>query len=420
VRVVCQVQDVFYRPWRSFFTRNLGFEAESVRDGRIKYVREDAIGRNRTRIVVDYVRKAEGIFTAMSDERTDVVIFLGHSDWWARVPRNLASAPDQVGEKLLVLILCFGKHFYHTLHEKYPRAHIVTTKDPTEDPEDVALLRHLFDGIAARRGWSAIRRASVADWRTDHNFIFPGDARYVAGVIDDDRDGRLDRFDRFCNVGAPRTLAAVGIEESFVADPPGLHPRGAELSPRELDGGKVFEAALMLNSLSYDNFWLDQVNSEQKVVAGGWHNVSPGDFAVTRFARARRDGSEIVRLTCSTRYARSSQPALTAMVTYEGWRWLASQLPRSRRPAPLDETLMGIMLVAHALANASYDEPEQYFRAFLRRWGFPAYIRFHEAAHAIETDPRWESGAPKAVRAFSEKLHPGALARLRRMVDARA
>ena len=106
-------------------------------------------------LLTDRLQNFEGIFTAMQDPRTDVVMFLGHSDWWARVPRNLARAPDQVGETLLVLIMCFGKHFYHALHERYPRAHIVTTRDPTEDPEDVAMLGHLFDGIAARKSDAA-------------------------------------------------------------------------------------------------------------------------------------------------------------------------------------------------------------------------------------------------------------------------
>src|SRR5262249_43638691 len=156
---------------------------------------------------------------------------------------------------------------------------------------------------------------------TADNFIFPTDARYVAGVIDEDRDGRLDRFDRFCNVGARRRVAPIGGDLGLVPDPPNLHPRGAELEPRELDGGPVLEAALMMNSLSYDNRWLDMVNQDQRVVAGGWHHAAPGDFACARFATAKQHGREIVRMTVSTRYARAPQPALTAMVVYEGWRY---------------------------------------------------------------------------------------------------
>ncbi len=413
----CQVQDVFFRDWQRRF-RQLGFAADgAARPGHVRFVREDVVGRHTTRFVVDYVQKGEGIFTRMADPRTEVVAFLGHSDWWARVPRNLARAPDQVGAKLLILIMCFGKHFVHALRERYPQAHVVTTKDPTEDPEDQALLRHLFDGIAARRSWTAIRRAAIADRTTADNFIFPNDARYVAGVADEDRDGRLDRFDRYCNLATPTALEPAGLEASFVADPPGLHPRGAELDVRELDGGKVFEAALMLNSLSYDNYWLDQVNLEQRVVAGGWHHSAPGEVAATRMTQVRRDGHELVRLTCSVRYARASQPALTAMVVYEGWHWLAARLPVRRRPSPRDQALMGIMLVAHSLANSDYHDPDGVFRAFVRRWGFPAYIRLPAALASVEHDPAWESGAPRAVTHFAAALPPAALARLERVLD---
>ena len=417
LRVLCQVQDVFYDDWLRRFAR-LGFRVDgAVKDGRVRLVRDDTVDGVSTRFVVDYVRKGEGLFTRMADPRTHVVAFLGHSDWWARVPRNLARAPDQVGAKLLVLIMCFGKHFVHALRERYPEAHVVTTKDPTEDPEDQALLRHLLDGIAARRSWRTIRKAVARDRATADNFIFPDDARYIAGVIDEDRDGRLDRFDRYCNLATPRTLDAVGAEESFIPDPPGLHPRAAELNVRELDGGKVFEAALMLNSLSYDNYWLDQVNLEQRVVAAGWHHAAPGDVRATRFTTARRDGREIIRVTCNARYARASQPALTALVVYEGWHALAATLPARRRPSARDQALMGIMLVAHALANAHYDEPEAVFRAFLRRGGFPAYIRYATALGSVEHDPRWESGAPRAVHHFAAALPPAALARLERVLD---
>ena len=78
---------------------------------------------------------------------------------------------------------------------------------------------------------------------------------------------------------------------------------------------------------------------------------------------------------------------------------------------------MGIMLVAHALANAHHDDPESVFRAFLRRGGFPAYIRYRTALASVEHDPAWESGAPRAVAHFARHLPPAALARLERVLD---
>ncbi len=417
VHLVCQVQDVFFQIWQPLM-RKLGFTLVSRTSAkRLRYRRTDVVRGVETVFHVDYREKEEGIFTAMGDPRVDGVLFLGHSDWWARVPRNLGAAPDQDGPKLLVLILCFGKHFYHSLRERYPLAHLVTTKDPTEDPEDVAMLRHLFDGIAARRSWKQIRRLAVADHRTEDNFIFPGDARYVAGVDDLDRDGRLDRFDRFCNVAASRVLEPAELEDSFVPDPPALHPRGVELAPREIDGGKVLEAALMLNSLSYDNYYLDQINADQHLVAAGWFLPRPGDFRAARFRSGRRDGREVVLVSCSIRYARAAQSALTAMVVYEGFRFFADRLPKKSRLDALDSALMGLMLVAHGLANANYDDHEACFRAFVRRYGFPARLPLGRVVKHVEADPAWESGSPRALRELRAELTPAQLERLERLLD---
>lgn len=422
VRLLCQVQDVFFADWKAVF-RRLGFRVVRQVDAkRILYRRDDVVAGVPTTFHLDYRQKGEGIFAALHDPKVDGVMFLGHSDWWARVPRNLAQdhQHDEGKDKLLVLVMCFGKHFYNALRERYPRAHIVTTKDPTEDPEDEAMFRHLLDGIAARKTWREIRDGAVADRKTEDNFIYPGDARYVAGVLDEDRDGRLDRFDRFCNVAGYRDLAPATGEDAFVPDPPNLHPRGVDLAPRELDGGKVLEAALMLNSLSYDNQFLDTVNQEQRVVAAGWHVPRPGDFRCTRFTPARLDGQDVVRMSCSVRYARAAQPALTAMAVYEGWQHFATKLrlPRTRGLDAIDVALMGLMLVAHALANADYDGHAAYFRAFVRRYGFPGQLPLARVLQHVEVDHDWESGGHRAIAALRRELSPAQLERLERLLHA--
>ena len=416
VHLVCQVQDEFFSSWQGVAER-LGFRLRRRRGAhRLHYVRTDVVDGVTTTFHLDYRIKAEGIFAAMDDPAVDGVIFLGHSDWWARVPRNLARdrGTGDGRDKLLVLVLCFGKHFFNALRERFPRAHLITTKDPTEDPEDEAMFAHLLAGLAAGQTWAEIRRASVRDRRTADNFIFPGDAGYVAGILDEDRDGRIDRHDRFCNVAGYRDLAPATGEAAFVPDPPHLHPRGVDLAPRELDGAKVLEAALMVNSLSYDNQFLDQVNQDQRVVAAGWHVPAPGDFRCTRITRARRDGRPIVRLSCSIRYARAAQPALTAIVVYEAWQFFAAQLATPLDP--IDAALMGLMLVAHALVNANYGDHAAYFRAFVRRYGFPSRLPLARVLRHVEADHAWESGGRKAIRALRAELTPLQIARLTRLL----
>jgi len=413
LRISCQVQDVFYATWRKIF-RKEGFRTTATKGARHVVFEKTIEG---TTFRIDYRQKAERIFGPMHDPHVDVDLFLGHSDWWARVPRNLEHAPAQRGAKLLILILCFGKHFYHSLRERYPKAFVITSKDPTEDPEDVVMLRHLFDGIAKRKSWLAIRRSVDSDPKSEKNFVMPGDTHYLAGVNDEDRDGKIDRFDRFCAVRRPARESSDGTEESFVADPLDVHPRGVAVHPRELDGSTAFEAALMLNSLSYDNFYLDQVNQDQRVVSGGFHLPRPGELDVIRIAKGKRDGREILRMTVNARYARATQAALTAMVTYEGWQWFAKTLKRKQRLSPLDTNLMGIVLVAQSLANANFKHPDEVFAAFLRRFGFPD-IPFHTVEKTIEVDDRYESGSPKSIRALKKALPSPLLDRLEQLAHA--
>ena len=104
--------------------------------------------------------------------------------------------------------------------------------------------------------------------------------------------------------------------------------------------------------------------------------------------------------------------AWAAMVVYEGWRWWAARVPARHRPSPLDTTLCGIMLVAHALGNSDYHRPDEVFHAWLRRWGFPAHIDYQHAVTLIEYDEDWESGSPKACAKFAKGLPAATLEKL--------
>ena len=78
---------------------------------------------------------------------------------------------------------------------------------------------------------------------------------------------------------------------------------------------------------------------------------------------------------------------------------------------------MGLMLVAHALANADYDDHEACFRAFVRRYGFPARLPLDRVVKHIAADKAWESGSPRALRALRGELTPSQLERLERLLD---
>jgi hypothetical protein len=414
VNIVCQVQDVFYKPWQKFI-RNQGFRQVRHASKRVTLERRVIVRDIETIFRIEYLKKAEDIFTPMANPKVDIVVFIGHSDWWARVPRNLKEAPDQKGAKLLLLILCFGKDFYHSLRERYPKAHIVTSKDPTDDPEDHVLVKHLFRGIAERKTWRKIQQDTDRDPKNpDKNFIFPNDARYIASCLDEDHDGRVDLYDRFCNVGGIIVPALQNIEENFVPDPLEVHPRGIEFHPQEVDGSKVFEAVLILNSLAYDNFFLDQANPNQTVVSAGWHLPRFGELEAIRVVKARRDRHRILRLTVNIRYARAAQSAITAMVVYEGYQYF-SKLKKLQNQ--LDTALMGITLVAHALDNANYPEPEKMFYVFLRRYGFPK-IDFKQVLDVVEADPNWESGSPTSLKRLKRILPKNTRSRLEELAHA--
>jgi hypothetical protein len=103
---------------------------------------------------------------------------------------------------------------------------------------------------------------------------------------------------------------------------------------------------------------------------------------------------------------------------YEGWQYFAARLrlPRARRLDTIDVTLMGLMLVAHALANAAYDDHGAYFRAFIRRYGFPGQLPLARVLQHVEIDHDWESGGYRAIAALRRELSPLQIARLTRLL----
>jgi hypothetical protein len=105
---------------------------------------------------------------------------------------------------------------------------------------------------------------------------------------------------------------------------------------------------------------------------------------------------------------------LTAIVVYEAWQFFAAQLETPLDP--IDAALMGLMLVAHALVNANYGEHAAYFRAFVRRYGFPSRLPLARVLRHVEADHAWESGGRKAIRALRAELTPLQIARLTRLL----
>ncbi len=386
VRIALQCQDEYYPDWKKSLEGRFGFSETSARGKTRTYERRDVVDGQETIFTVTLTEKDRDMFAPMAEPDTDVVIWCGHSDWWARVSRDLKTAPKAAGEKVFINFMCFGRHFLHDIVSTYPSAHVITSKDPTEDSEDQAAFAFLLDGFAAGHDWKTIARAVAQDEQNnpDDNFVFPSDLRRMVYVLDSDGDGRADVLDRVFDPAPKAEIERPVVAADFAAG-----------APERANGRKVLEAGLLLNSLSYDHQLLDQTNREQRVRADGFFRGAPGD---DRVVRLQKDG-RVLRLAVSDRYAHAHPAALVGMAVFEGVRALLEPLDLSDR----DRDLYALAAVAHATDNDRYPYGPQVYRGVIARYGLPKLSR-RKVLELCGADHAWESGSKKTLAGLKRLL----------------
>jgi hypothetical protein len=389
---VIQCQDEFYPAWRKMFDGHPSWQLVDVRGKERVYRRVADVNGRRTEFTVRLFERHRDMWRHMSNNKTDIVMQCSHSDWWARVGRDLMKAPAQKGEKIYIGALCFGDDFLPDVLSQYPDIHPITSKNPTEDVEDRAAFELLHQCLARGDDWATFGRLLRAHKdNPDDNFVDPSMLDELPN-LDVDRDGIADVHETTYNPPAAATPDR-GIRSDDWQ--PSAGPFDATQRP-DVDGSKVVTAVQLLNSVSYDHQLLDMVNLEQRVVAGGFFAPAPGDKRVVDLEERVMHGKKVLRLRVSQAYAHAHPAALTALVLFEGTLALLDRLPAGRL-SEASKVLLALATMAHVSENDVPGANATVYRRTLEHYGLPLLDR-DEVLNAVAANKHWESGSYKTVR----------------------
>lgn len=408
VKIAFKCQDEFYPAWVPFLEGPMGFVLDHVEGDKKIYKRMDEVDGKKTEFTIELQETEQQIFEALEDKDTKVVVWCGHSDWWARVASDLPNAPRQNGEKIFLNMMCFGRHFMHDIVAKYPDLQLVTTKDPTEDPEDQATFEHVLNGLSHGQDWAAMARAVRDDARNpDDNAVFPCDLPDMSYVLDSEGDGRVDALDTVADPKVPFGAdAADAAREIRDRD---FEPGPVSQRPGKNDGHKVLEAGLLLNSVSYDHELFDLVNLDQSVRADGYYFARPDDTRAIEIKDEVILGQPVLKLRVNNRYAHAHPEALIGMATFEGSLAL---LGRLRPPIPkTDRVLYAMAVLAHVVENDCFPHQLAAFRHTLQHYQLPVLPR-SAFPKIIKANADWESGSRETLKKLKELVTPEQLAQI--------
>ncbi len=358
------------------------------------------------------------MFKSGDDPNANMVVYTGHSNWGNNIRSSLQNIPQGSGkDKLFLTDLCVGKGEMQMVKDKFPDAHLVTTftssyftesgdgEEP--DSEGMHAILNTFKGIAARRGYEAIAETVRRDnpWAEDHaaekidnNFIFPTDVAVRRRALDADHDGQADIFDRLVDFSTFNVAEDTAREFQSVQG-----PRTAD----KLVGTKAHMAAMAVNRLTIYSEVFGTVNSDSKVVPGGFFDPKPGDAAqIFRFAKSKdASGKDAVLMQMNSRYAHMSEEALRMAGCFEYNRYMAGGAMRNWRLDAADTNLSGMILASHSLDTDSGYRDDAVWKEFTKAYHLPEIPR-GDVERVKEIDHDWYSGSYQSVRELRRGLTP--------------
>lgn len=169
------------------------------------------------------VNKGELDFlSGMSDPDNHVVIYSGHSALGGNGSQAINDAGHASGLPKTVLISnCRGKDNYAEFANKFPRAMLIATEDPTYSDSGQLRVRAMYDMLAGGDTFASMRnKTRVRFWdEKANNYIYPDERRRFR-YTDFDADGRTERTvlgsDPLFNIEKRRNLSDFNRAIAFV------------------------------------------------------------------------------------------------------------------------------------------------------------------------------------------------------------
>ncbi len=363
---------------------------EVVREGRsergeqfweLRGTVKDPTGRNPDLPVhIKLYKTHDEILRDMDDPKVHAVFYTGHSNLGGNVSEAIKSGPEANGTKFVQLQLCRGQQNIFEVANKYPNAHLSTSRDPHYFHNVMTVATNTLLGFAAREDYAAIDRRSDIE---SNNFIRPHEeTRYQ--YVDQDRDGKME----LDPTGGDRFFDVVKREpDTSVAD---LRPRAETRPARDIDGEKVVDGVNFARTLiTYHNDHgiprgspLAGIEGD-RFVAAGWFDAGPNDPPVRISEERGADGKPVYKVSVNKSLSGQGTYALGALVQYEIFRHFAEKdgrfTPKEKARALI---ATGEYLSYMYCTNA---EAEAIMRAVGERAGV-RNLRFSTVFQAIEAD----------------------------------
>ena len=325
----------------------------------------------KARIVL---RKDEvDLFRDAGDARVQMIIYSGHSALGANVSMSAEGAPKPRGSKLVQLYMCRGTQNLEEIRRHFgDGAHVVTTMDPSYNDADDRRLFAMYDTIARRGTYAAVRRLAGA---AETRYLYPDDPRKLE-LVDADRDGVSDggcrtprTVDLRFNTG--RRAGARGGRDDLVA-------RRVDTPVEQIDGHKLTRAVAFANTVltyhaedtSHPRYRAAEV--KDRFVAAGWFAGPPEE--ITRVG-ARRGGGGTIGVAVNARYSGQSRDALGALVVYDLTAKLAARHGASDRREQVLRPYLFASLYVHYMTAAS-DVADRVLSNLARRVGLPGSLTY--------------------------------------------
>lgn len=378
----------------------------------------------KTTFAINMRNFSSDMFKNMGDPNANMVIYTGHSNWGNNVRGSLGNLPPAATatggkDKLVLTDLCVGKGEIQQFRDKFPDAQMITTftssyfvesgEGAEPDSEGIHAILNTFEGIANRRGYDQIAEAVRKDnpWGEDHasegidnNYIFPNDLANRRKVLDADHDGQADVFDRVID------FSTYNVAEDSARDFTAIdNARPAE----KLVGTKNHFAAMTVNRLTIYSEIFGNVNSNSKVVPGGYFEPKAGEKDLFRFQKQKLDGKDALVMTMSSKYAHMSEESLRMAACFEYNNFMAKE--RGWKLDKADTMISGMILASHSLDTDSGFRDDQVWQAFTKAYNLPTIPR-SEVERVKEINHEFYSGSYDSIKELKKTLSPATLAAL--------
>ncbi|MBN2359833.1 MAG: hypothetical protein JXR83_10295 [Deltaproteobacteria bacterium] len=397
LRVVCHTGGEFFdsevKRWKDSGFGEVGTSSGS----RVQL--EKTVERNGVKTVIELtmLSGSSGTFEKMSDPGTHVVAYSGHASWGRNIPSALRGAPDEAGQKLVLIHQCCGRGTINKFHDKYPDAQLVTTRNSSYEHEDFNTFSKVLDGIAERRSWASIANTVRSDRcrNSRDNYYFPSDVMLRMRALDADHDGVADVVDRLVHFNACSVATDTAAE---------FKPRDPGQPFDRLSGTSVHEAAQIMNTTTFSDF-TEAYAAGESFIGAGYFQPTSEDDPMVRIRQTRIDDVLTYEVAVNSHYAHASEEAIKAEAFYT----VAHTPPfKQDGDSKLETCLKALILVAHSLSVDSGYRDDEIWKQLLAKHGLPE-IALWDVSPCVDVNHVY-AGSAASIAKLRDRLGSAKLA----------